>query len=387
MAEEQEPRKRRRRSRRRSKGGQGKAKASENGGGSADEGTTKQAASAERAENGGGESRGRRGRGRGRTRSRPRGKKKATRGRARPRRGRVHENWWARRWIEVLESFAVGRRLGRGRSYARQGQVNELELDKGQVTALVQGSRDAPYLVRMHFSMLSTTDWKKMTRALAEDDEIATALVSGHIPENIEEAFEPLGLSLFPATSGDLKTACSCPDQANPCKHVAAVYYLLGEEFDRDPFLIFRLRGIDREELIEAIGGRAALAGAPVPAPEPPPPPRKPAEADGEGDFDEDEPMAARSEPRPEPEPPAPLEPEPLPTDVHAFWAGESPPDATLSEIRIPQLHAALARRLGGFSFWRGRDECETIFERAYRNASISGLDVYLGDTGDAESD
>lgn len=125
--------------------------------------------------------------------------------------------------------------------------------------------------------------------------------------------------------------------------------------------------------------------------PAPQPPPRRPVEDDDDGDLDEDDFISAKLVPRatPEPEPPptpTPLEPEPLPTDLHAFWAGESPPDTTLSEIRIPQLHAALARRLGGFSFWRGRDECETIFERAYRNASIAGLDVYLGDTGESDS-
>lgn len=393
MSDEKEPRKRRRRPRRRKNNQRGEGKRQSNADGNSGNGDAKGTASAaaggskEKSDAG---TRGdagrnnRRGRGRGRTRARPRprGKKKAHRGRARPRRGRVAENWWARRWIEVLEGFAVGRRLGRGLSYARQGQVNELELGKGMVTALVQGSRDAPYLVRMRLSMLSTTDWKKMTRALSEDEEIANALVSGLIPENIEEAFEPLGLSLFPTTSGDLKTACSCPDQANPCKHVAAVYYMLGEEFDRDPFLIFRLRGIEREELIEAIGGRAALGGAPVPAPKPPPPPRESEVVAADPDE-----RAVETAPRKavDPEPPPPPEPEPLPTDLHAFWAGETPPNEPTKEIRVPHLSAALARRLGGFSFWRGLDDCEPVFARTYRNASISGIDVYLGETGESD--
>jgi uncharacterized Zn finger protein len=285
---------------------------------------------------------------------------------------RQAESWWARRWVEVLESFQVGRRLGRGRSYARQGQVVEIELGKGFVTALVQGSRDAPYLVRMRLSMLSSTDWKKVTRGIAEDSELTDALVSGRIPENIEEVFEPLGLSLFPAASGDLKTACSCPDQANPCKHVAAVYYLLGEEFDRDPFLVFRLRGIDREELIEAIGGSAALRGAPVAAPERPAPEARPATADGAAE-------AGEATPAPEPPEPVEREPEPLPTEAHAFWAGERNV-ANGGEVRIPPMAGALTRRLGGFNFFRGYDDAGAVIERVYRNASISGLDVYLGE-------
>lgn len=357
MAEENETRRRRRRPRRRS-GGKGGGKSGGKSGGRSEESVR-----AEGAREGGAR--------RGRGKTRPRGRN--NRGRARPRRVRQHENWWARRWIEVLEGFDVGRRLGRGRSYARQGQVVELELGKGFVTALVQGSRDAPYLVRMRLSMLSSTDWKKVTRRIAEDEELTLALVSGQIPENIEEVFEPLGLSLFPTTSGDLKTACSCPDQANPCKHVAAVYYLLGEEFDRDPFLVFRLRGIDRDEIVEAIGGSAALRGAPVAAPERPEP-----EA-----LDEDETLPeeeAEAAPEPEP-PPAPVErePEPLPTEAHAFWAGDSK-TSNGREVRIPPMHGALTRRLGGFPFYRGHDDASAVIERIYRNASISGLDVYLGE-------
>jgi len=184
----------------------------------------------------------------------------------RGRRGRMAENWWARRWVEVLERFAVGRRLGRGRNYARQGHIVDIEIGKGYVTAHVQGSRDAPYLVRMHFSMLSSTDWKKLTRALAQRPDIAVELGMGQIPESIEQVFEEQRLSLFPNASGDLKAACSCPDNANPCKHVAAVYYLLGEEFDRDPFLIFQLRGMERSELLAALGPAA------IPRPPSPPP-------------------------------------------------------------------------------------------------------------------
>src|SRR4030095_4490664 len=134
----------------------------------------------------------------------------------RGRRGRTGENWWARRWVEVLERFAVGRRLGRGSNYARQGHIVDIEIGKGFVTAHVQGSRDAPYLVRMHFSMLSSTDWKKLTRALAHRPDIAVELGMGQIPESIEQVFEEQRLSLFPNASGDLKAACSCPDNANP---------------------------------------------------------------------------------------------------------------------------------------------------------------------------
>ncbi len=292
----------------------------------------------------------------------------------RGRRGRTGENWWARRWVEVLERFAVGRRLGRGRNYARQGHIVDIEIGKGFVTAHVQGSRDAPYLVRMHFSMLSSTDWKKLTRALAQRPDIAVELGMGQIPESIEQVFEEQRLSLFPNASGDLKAACSCPDNANPCKHVAAVYYLLGEEFDRDPFLIFQLRGMERSELLAALGPAA------IPRPPAPPPPEPVYGADGERiDGDEGEafvpPPIAVIEPPPE----RVIPDEPLPEDPGVFWGGAVGSRDEAIEVRIPRKPGAIVARLGGFPFWRGQANCEAAMARTYRNASITGLDVYLG--------
>jgi uncharacterized Zn finger protein len=291
----------------------------------------------------------------------------------------------------VLEGFEVGRRLGRGRSYARQGQVIELELGKGFITAKVQGSRDAPYLVRMRFSMLSSTDWKKVVKALGETPQYASRLVAGEIPEDIEQVFLGLELSLFPSANGDLKTACSCPDQANPCKHIAAVYYLLGEEFDRDPFLIFRLRGIERAELIDAIRegavareaslsesreSEAVVAEDPLCAGE---------EAPERAEVPE-EPARQRPEPdtgvkrQPAAEPVLrELAPEPLPEDSHAFWAGSGATAGDAREVRIPTVAAALPKRLGGFSSWHGEQDFIALVERIYRNASVAGLDVFLG--------
>jgi uncharacterized Zn finger protein len=292
----------------------------------------------------------------------------------RGRRGRTGENWWARRWVEVLERFAVGRRLGRGRNYARQGHIVDIEIGKGFVTAHVQGSRDAPYLVRMHFSMLSSTDWKKLTRALAQRPDIAVELGMGQIPESIEQVFEEQRLSLFPNASGDLKAACSCPDNANPCKHVAAVYYLLGEEFDRDPFLIFQLRGMERGELLAALGPAA------IPRPPTPPPPDPGYAAQGElAEGEEGEPYTPPPIPVIEPPPERVIPDEPLPDDAGVFWGGAVRSHDEAIEVRIPRKPGAIVARLGGFPFWRGQSNCEAAMARTYRNASITGLDVYLG--------
>jgi uncharacterized Zn finger protein len=166
-------------------------------------------------------------------------------------RGTFGETWWARRWIAVLESFNIGARLGRGRSYARRGQVVSIEIEKGMVTAKVQGSRPKPYNIKLQVKTLSTADWQKLAKTLSRKAIFVAKLLAGEMPPDIEKVLQEEGLSLFPERVKDLKTECSCPDWSNPCKHIAAVYYLLGEEFDRDPFLIFKLRGMSREELIE----------------------------------------------------------------------------------------------------------------------------------------
>ena len=158
-------------------------------------------------------------------------------------RGDFGKSWWARRWIEVLESFDIGARLQRGRAYARKGQVLSIEIDKGCVTASVQGSRARPYDVKINVATLSDDNWSRVVDALSEQAIFAAKLLSGEMPEDIEQAFKNIKLSLLPEKRKDLDTDCSCPDWSNPCKHIAAVYYLIGEEFDRDPFLIFKLRG------------------------------------------------------------------------------------------------------------------------------------------------
>ena len=138
---------------------------------------------------------------------------------AQSKQGGFGKNWWAKRWIAVLEGFHLGARLTRGRSYARRGQA------------------------------LSKAEQASLGKALAEQALFTAKLLAGEMPQDIEQAFAGAGLSLFPKHLDDLVTGCSCPDWSNPCKHIAAVYYLVGEEFDRDPFLIFKLRGVDRDRL------------------------------------------------------------------------------------------------------------------------------------------
>ena len=131
---------------------------------------------------------------------------------ARSERGEIGSTWWSRRWIKTLESFSLGTRLTRGRSYARQGQVISIDVEPGIVKAKVQGSMPKPYNVKIRLKPLSDADWEKVTDAMAAQALFAAKLLAGEMPTNIEEAFDAVHLSLFPTALRDHETDCSCPD-------------------------------------------------------------------------------------------------------------------------------------------------------------------------------
>ena len=260
--------------------------------------------------------------------------------RAGSKRGAFGNSWWAKRWLQTLEEFQIGNRLARGRSYARRGQVMSIDVQPGGVTAKVQGSRKRPYNVRIEVRTITLADWERIQEAMAEQPIIAASLLSGHMPDNIEDTFQTIGLSMFPDQQDDLVTDCSCPDWSNPCKHVAAVYLLLGEEFDRDPFLIFRMRGMDREDLLGPEFRRSAqtLAG-----------PELPDEA--------------------------------LPTEPGEFWRNSLmalQEEDHAGPAVTPDLAAALPQQLGRFPLWQGSREFAPAMQDIYRTVSQRAVELFM---------
>ncbi|MBW4516897.1 MAG: SWIM zinc finger family protein [Timaviella obliquedivisa GSE-PSE-MK23-08B] len=165
-----------------------------------------------------------------------------------------NREWWAQRWIDVLESFGWIRRLERARIYAREGNVLNIDFhDNAQVSALVQGTAPEPYQVSLSLDSFDDEQWQYVIESMAERAIFSAKLLAGEMPQNIEEVFTANGLSLFPLTKFDIHSQCSCPDQANPCKHIGAVYYLLGDRFSEDPFVLFQLRGRAKEQIITAL--------------------------------------------------------------------------------------------------------------------------------------
>jgi uncharacterized Zn finger protein len=181
---------------------------------------------------------------------------------ARSKRGAIGEQWWSRRFIGVLESYGMSGRLSRGRSYARAGQVIDFQLTQGKVTAHVQGSRPRPYQVSITVLPLTSAQWRRVQDRLASQALFLAKLLAGEMPHEIEEVFAECGTPLFPRTAADLDMRCSCPDWQVPCKHLAAVCYVLAEEFDTDPFAMLAWRGKGRDELLAELRRSGAVGGA-----------------------------------------------------------------------------------------------------------------------------
>ncbi|MGD8406171.1 MAG: SWIM zinc finger family protein [Anaerolineales bacterium] len=256
---------------------------------------------------------------------------------ARSKRGSFAKNWWAQRWIAALERLVDAGRLSRGRTYARKGQVLSIEETKGGIAARVQGSRKTPYRISIQITSLTNAEWDKVFDALAEQAIFTAQLLAGEMPQDIEQAFDTAQVSLFPSKRGDLVTDCSCPDYANPCKHVAATHYILGERFDEDPFLIFRLRGRTQKQVMEALRQRRA------------------GDAEIEGEVEEPEIVI------------------PLDGQIAQFWEFSAPLDDFSVSIHPPTIELPLLKRLGEASFVP-KPGIESLLKNAYQSISKKAI-------------
>ena len=158
--------------------------------------------------------------------------------------------WWSQRWLELLDSYRFKKRLERGRNYARQGNILSIEFANAKVLAKVQGSEPEPYSLSLSLDSFSDEEWGFVAETMSQKAIFSAKLLAGEMPQNIEEVFTANGLSLFPFTLSEVHSKCSCPDKANPCKHIAAVYYQLADRFSEDPFVLFQLRGRSKETII-----------------------------------------------------------------------------------------------------------------------------------------
>ncbi len=262
--------------------------------------------------------------------------------RTRKKSGEIGETWWAKRFLEVLDSFGWSNRLTRGRSYARGGQVIDYNIDYGLITSKVQGTQKKPYAIKIQVKTLSDKEWTGVIKAMAQQARFSAKLLAGEIPHDIEDVFKETKVSLFPVSDKDFVADCSCPDWANPCKHIAAVYYIIGEAFDRDPFLIFHLRGLKKDELLSALNKER-----------------------GSYQLDVEETIEEETD-----------VPEPISCEPAIFWKVNKAIDYHFS-LKPPSLNAAILHRLGVPQFWMETSkDFYKIMEKVYKDVSNAGIKI-----------
>jgi uncharacterized Zn finger protein len=273
--------------------------------------------------------------------------------------GELASSWWARRWMSTLDGFGWAARLSRGRAYTRNRRVVDVEVSPGVVRARVQGSRPNPYRVEMTVEPFPDAVWDRVVGALARQAIYTAKLLAGELPAEVVQLCDTAEAPLFPDHPDEIAMRCSCPDWAVPCKHLVAVHYALAAELDRDPFLLFRLRGRTREELTAALrvrrgsfgsagAARAAVEGATAPA---------------------EDPGTAASDPIP----------------VDSFWGHAPELDELHFEIKPPDVPGAVLRLLGRPPGWGGQDELLETLHDLYQVASASVRDVALADLEDEQ--
>jgi uncharacterized Zn finger protein len=265
--------------------------------------------------------------------------------------GDFTRSWWAGRWLKALTQFVSPSRLVRAKAYARLGQVMELDVQVGLVLARVQGTQPSPYRVRVEFKVLDDAEWERGIQAMASQAIYAAQLLNGEMPHEIEDVFHSVGVSLFPQNKGDLVTQCTCPDWANPCKHIIAACLLLGERLDSDPFLLFLMRGRAKEQIMATLRTkRADHATGPAPQPRPQ--------------------VSLFS---------APVADRSLEETLDTFWQMGEEAQSVQVHVAAPQVEMEVLRMLGDPSF----AEDEAIGERlaeVYRAVSRKALDVAFGE-------
>jgi uncharacterized Zn finger protein len=265
---------------------------------------------------------------------------------------KMSRTWWGQKFLEAIEALTDEGRLSRGRSYASDHRLKRFEIDGSLVIAQIRGNvnpyfgvyEEPTYNTVIDFETISPAKWAAVIALMASKAGLISRLLLNEIPDNIEDNFAILKLSLLPKSRKDFHSQCSCPDWSNPCKHIAGVYYRLAAELDRDPFLLFELRGLPREtlkaELMKTPLGRALAA---------------------ELSAEQQPPVACDryfTAPQTQPVPDLSLK---------AFWHGEKPLPKTVEAITPSPISAVLVKKQGDFpAFWHRDNSFTEAMESLY---------------------
>ena len=274
------------------------------------------------------------------------------------------KTWWGQRFIAALEGFTDQGRLLRGRGYSSDSRILAFAITDGLVTATVRGNvnpyygvyKEPRYQARIQMAPIPAKDWDKAIGHLGSSAALVARLLMNEMPDGIDDAFAGMKLHLLPRGHRDFAlTDCSCPDYANPCKHIAGVYYRLAAQLDRDPFLLFELRGLSRERLNQA------LAATPLGK----------ALATLRNDLDPAASVVPAESFFTRPGLGAP------PPDYHAFWTGQQRLPTEIAPATPAAVPAILVRKAGDYpAFWERDGSFVAVMEELYQRVREKNRDV-----------
>jgi uncharacterized Zn finger protein len=274
------------------------------------------------------------------------------------------KTWWGQRFIEALEDFTDSGRLQRGRSYSTDNRIKQWLLQNGKVEAKLRGNvnpyygvyKEPTYKVSVQMAHLSAAQWQKIIQKLSQRASFIARLLLNEIPENIETVFADLGVHLLPNDYRDFKVACNCPDYEVPCKHIAGVCYRLAGQLDQDPFLLFEMRGLAPEKLLQELANSSL------------------------GKVLSD----AKSSTTVELVPVASFYTRPVLTELpheislKGFWQGQQPLPKSIEPSQAATIPAMLIKKGGDFpAFWHKQNSFIEVMEDFYvrmRKATLKGV-------------
>ena len=274
------------------------------------------------------------------------------------------KTWWGQRFIEALEDFTDSGRLQRGRSYSTDNRIKQWLLKDGKVEAKMRGNvnpyfgvyKEPTYKVSVQMTHLSEVQWQKIIQKLTQRASFIARLLLNEIPENIENVFADAGVHLLPNDYRDFKVACNCPDYEVPCKHIAGVCYRLAGQLDQDPFLLFEMRGLALEKLLQE------LASSPLG--------KVLSEAKSSATV-ELAPVASLYTR------PVMIEP-PQEISLKGFWHGQQPLPKSIEPSQAATIPAILIKKGGDFpAFWHKQNSFIEVMEDFYvrmRKATLKGV-------------
>lgn len=278
-------------------------------------------------------------------------------------------SWAASRWASGVASAAAPDTMAQGVEYAKLGQTRTLSIEPGRVTAEVQGRQFRPHKAVLEFGTFSDAQWHAVEASMTEQAVYAAKLLAHEVPENIQEVFSSQGLHLYPTLepgATDLKVSCTCGHPTPWCKHVVCAALLLAERMDKNAFLIFTLRGLPGDELIERLRSRRASSqGGDMFTQSLTQRLSEVGSARRAAAHDELEPDAPES-----PRPDAPLE-----ACVGRFWELGPGLDELETPLRPPEVSHALLRRLGPSPFKEGKFPLVGLLATCYETISKAALE------------